>query len=200
MKTQQIEDQATRTCIGGSSLSRVRREWRCKICRTRSNLPDNNRREKNMRQIFSQAILSVFLVLLATTSAGATDFWVDGLDGNDASDGLTVATAKRTIQVAVDLATTPGDVVNILSGEYLAGFALDAPQSGITIRGVGEAVIRLGASSVTNVSGALTRIEAITFRRGGTFFSNFALDIGSSSIQVVVNIAAAVAVVVALGE
>ena len=124
MKTQQIEDHATTTCIGGNGLSRARREWRRKIPRTGSNLSDNNRREKKMRKIFSQAILSVLLVLLATTSAGATEFWVDGLDGSDANDGLTVATAKKTIQGGLSLATSAGDVVNVLPADYSSPFFL----------------------------------------------------------------------------
>ncbi|MCH8242813.1 MAG: hypothetical protein IH897_09410, partial [Planctomycetes bacterium] len=181
MKTQQIEDQATTTCMGGSGLSLGRREWRRKIWGTGFKLPDHKRREKKMRHIFSQAILSALLVLLATTPAGATEFWVDGLDGNDANDGLTVASAKRIIQAAVDLAISPGDVVNVLPGEYFGGFALDAPQSGITVRGIGEVVIRLGGSSVENVSGTLTRIETITFRRGSSFDSDRALSISVSS-------------------
>lgn len=167
MKTQQIEDQATTTCIRGSGLARNRREQRSEIWRTGFKLPDHNRREKKMKQVISQAILSVLLVLLATTPAGATEFWVDGLDGDDASDGLTVATATRTIQIAVNLATTAGDIVNILPGSFACGFRLDPANaqgaSGITIRGIGAVVIRAD-NLVLGVSGPLTRIENITFR------------------------------------
>lgn len=120
-----------------------------------------------MKQVISQTILAGILVLFASASARATEFWVDGLDGNDANNGLTVATAKQTIQAAVVLATTAGDIVNILPGEYLEGFILGTTQSGITVRGVGEVVIVDGPSSsvtVNAVSGNPTRIETITFR------------------------------------
>ena len=90
--------------------------------------------------IVRRTFLVAVLVLGVTAPASATDFFVDGLRGDDANGGLTIATAKRTIQAAVDLATTPGDVVSILPGEYLDAFTLGVAQDGVTIKALGEVV------------------------------------------------------------
>jgi len=113
-----------------------------------------------MRKIFSQAILSVLLALLATTPAGATEFWVDGLHGNDANDGLTVATAKKTIQGGLSLATSAGDVVNVLPAEYNSPFFVMA--DGVTVRGIGEVVVTAGDSDTNNHSDVV--IQDLSFR------------------------------------
>ncbi|MCH8148900.1 MAG: right-handed parallel beta-helix repeat-containing protein, partial [Planctomycetes bacterium] len=99
-------------------------------------------------------------MLLATTPAGATEFWVDGLDGSDANDGLTVATAKKTIQGGLSLATSAGDVVNVLPAEYNSPFFVMA--DGVTVRGIGEVVVTAGNSDTNNHSDVV--IQDLTFR------------------------------------
>lgn len=54
----------------------------------------------------------------------AVDYWVDGVDGNDANDGLSRATAWKTIGKA-NATVAPGDTVHILEGVYRQG--IDAP-------------------------------------------------------------------------
>ena len=56
------------------------------------------------------------LVVALTATASATDYYVR-TDGNDSHDGLSLATAWKTIQHAADTLTT-GDVVRVQSGTY----------------------------------------------------------------------------------
>jgi hypothetical protein len=49
--------------------------------------------------------------------ASADDLWVDSVHGDDTNDGLTAATAFRTIQKAANLAE-PGTTVHVLPGVY----------------------------------------------------------------------------------
>jgi hypothetical protein len=49
--------------------------------------------------------------------SGIANLWVDAASGNDGNDGLTPATAFRTIQKAADVAM-PGNTVHILPGIY----------------------------------------------------------------------------------
>ena len=52
-----------------------------------------------------------------TVTDGAADFYVDGASGNDANDGKTWATAKRTIRAAT-LLVDDGDLVLVAPGTY----------------------------------------------------------------------------------
>jgi hypothetical protein len=87
-------------------------------------------------------------VLTAVSSLQTTrNLWVDAVNGNDANDGLTAATAFRTIQYAADLASA-GTTVHIQPGVYRE--SIIPAQSGsasATIRyvaegGPGTAVLR----------------------------------------------------------
>ena len=77
-----------------------------------------------MKRIVSERYLSIvlrtialaFLTMLASRPAAQTTYYVDDI-GNDASDGLSIIDAWRTIQKAFDTAG-PGDTVMILSGTY----------------------------------------------------------------------------------
>ena len=52
----------------------------------------------------------------------ATEYFVDCTRPDDSGDGLTVETAKRTIQAAVDLTAPSGkDTVTVLPGVYREG-------------------------------------------------------------------------------
>ena len=71
-------------------------------------------------EIKSSLLLSGCLSFFLALSTGATTNYVDAVSGSDANDGLTAATAKRTLQAAVD-AAEPGDVVLAAPGFYAEG-------------------------------------------------------------------------------
>lgn len=58
---------------------------------------------------------------LTTSLAFGTEYFVDANRPNDDGDGKSEATAKRTIQAAVNLATAAGDIVTVLPGVYAEG-------------------------------------------------------------------------------
>ena len=67
------------------------------------------------------ALLSAFAVFASLMQpAFATDWYVDAVNGNDAYDGTSAATAKQTIQSAIDL-TGSGDTVYVAPGRYNSG-------------------------------------------------------------------------------
>jgi hypothetical protein len=74
----------------------------------------------------------LFLLQGARIAAAATTYYVAGT-GADNNDGLTPATAFRTLQKAADL-TNPGDTVLVMDGTYTSswpgGDALDLKRSG----------------------------------------------------------------------
>ena len=109
-----------------------------------------------------RALVLAALFAVCASTTGATEYYVDVLHAeNDDGDGLTVATAKQTIQAAVDLATADGDVVYLLPGEYNQVFINTNP--GLTIKGLGEAFIRRLASELSETNGT---IDTVTFRYG----------------------------------
>jgi len=59
----------------------------------------------------------IYVLLLLCAPVWAVEIWVDANHGNDASDGLTAATALRTLQKATTLATA-GSIVHIQPGIY----------------------------------------------------------------------------------
>lgn len=63
-----------------------------------------------------------FFICLA---ASATEYFVDCNRPDDSGDGMSEATAKRTIQAAVDL-TKNGDIVTVLPGVYKEGRGISA--------------------------------------------------------------------------
>ena len=121
------------------------------------------------KRIAGAVVLAGFLAL----PAAATDYYVDALHGNDNWNGECMVYDANTcgprehIQAGLDLATTPGDVVNVLPGEYLEGFTWTSTQNGVTLKGLGEAVITSGPrSTLTGVTGA--RIENLIWRGPAT--------------------------------
>jgi len=129
------------------------------------------------------AVALAAAILLLVSPVNATDYYVDGLHGDDANNGLAIATAKQTIQAAVDLATASGDVVNVLPGEYSTGFVMDADQNGVTVEALGEVVIVSGAAPVATLAANDARIEGFTFR--SSVHATFALGTFSTSGSVV---------------
>jgi hypothetical protein len=61
--------------------------------------------------------LNLDVVRTPSRTSQAAHLWVDAVNGDDGDDGLTPATAFRTIQKAADLAE-PGTTVHILPGVY----------------------------------------------------------------------------------
>jgi hypothetical protein len=68
-----------------------------------------------MRKIFFSLIL--FNFFSTTTYCLAADIWVDVVNGDNSNDGLSAATALRTLQAAANQAT-PGTTVRIQPGVY----------------------------------------------------------------------------------
>ncbi|HEC84123.1 MAG: hypothetical protein DRR08_19160 [Candidatus Parabeggiatoa sp. nov. 2] len=104
-----------------------------------------------MRQQFFKLVL---FGLLTTTSCLAADIWVDAGNGDDSRDGLSAASALRTLQAAANLAT-PGTVVHIQPGIYRESVKpanSGTPQAPIVYRaemGAGTVTI-LGSETVAN--------------------------------------------------
>ena len=70
-----------------------------------------------MQSVQRSVFLAVFVPMLAGTVWGAEAFYVDNSRPDDTGDGLGWATAKKTIQAAVDL-TADGDSVTVSNGTY----------------------------------------------------------------------------------
>ena len=66
-----------------------------------------------------KSCLLVFAVAVAM-GATAAEYFADAINGNDANDGLTEATAKLSLKEAIALANT-GDTVTLLPGDYSNG-------------------------------------------------------------------------------
>lgn len=73
----------------------------------------------NMRLCRSFAVIAG--MACAVSSVFATEYFVDANRPNNDGDGKSEATAKRTIQAAIDLATQSGDIVTVLPGVYTEG-------------------------------------------------------------------------------
>jgi len=69
--------------------------------------------------------LALSAVLLCTAGcAGATDYFVNSNRPNDSGDGLSLATAKKTVQAAIALASN-GDSVHVAVGTYSGTIGID---------------------------------------------------------------------------
>jgi hypothetical protein len=90
------------------------------------------------------------------------NFYVNGLTGDDANDGLTLETAKKTIQSCLTVATTPGDVVNVSASTY----------TGNTILLVNDGITLLGPNSEVNPVQSLESREAEAVLQGITIHVN----------------------------
>jgi len=66
------------------------------------------------------ALAALLCAVLASHPAPAADFYVDGTSGSDGNDGLTWATAKATVQAALDAAggAAGADTVSVAAGHY----------------------------------------------------------------------------------
>ena len=110
---------------------------------------------------------------VAANDTGGQDTQYVATDGNDASNGLSFASAKLTIQAAVDALAPNGGLVLVAPGEY-GVFAEVAITNAVTVRGVARdpaetvvfRVATAGYTRVFNISHADARIEFLTVRNG----------------------------------
>ena len=92
---------------------------------------------------------------------GAATLQVDGAHGNDGADGLTPATAWRTIQHAADM-VNPGDDVLIAPAVYFENVQLTRPGTEarpVTFRAAGPGTIVSGASAAIRAGQAVWTLE-----------------------------------------
>ena len=122
----------------------------------------------------------------ATTGA---EYYVSAATGNDANDGLSVATAKATVNAAMLAATNAGDTVCILAGRYawpqyyaqkdgvphwLNVVGIGGPDRVVfdaSLNEPGTAILRGGVDEAV-----LSRFTGITFKGGDIPESGSALD------------------------
>ena len=78
-------------------------------------------------------LLSAFAIFASLMEpVFATDWYADAVNGDDAYDGTSAATAKKTIQAAIDL-TDSGDTVYVAPGRYNSG-VMTCAFNGVTAR------------------------------------------------------------------
>jgi parallel beta-helix repeat protein len=70
-------------------------------------------------------IITLLLILLSFVSHAQTNYYVDGANGNNANNGLTLATAWKTLQKACNSAVA-NSVVHIKSGTYYENIAVNS--------------------------------------------------------------------------
>lgn len=93
------------------------------------------------------AVVQAAPAVSQATSADAATLYVDAVSGDDDDDGLTPASAFRTLQHAADVAT-PGTVIRVLPGIYResvrpsADGTAAAPITFVADQGPGTAVVR----------------------------------------------------------
>ena len=140
-----------------------------------------------MKTLLQRAVIGAAALAAVTSSAWAdcpcctadgTQYYVDGLDGDDTWTGqceiLDPGTCtpgpccgpKHTIQAGLEIPElAAGDVVNILPGEYVTASTVTMGGDCITVRALGEVVLRSSAHVgllVLSATGA--RVEGITLQ------------------------------------
>ncbi len=110
---------------------------------------------------------------------GLTTYYVDGINGDDSYDGLSLPTAKKTIMAGHALLDdgTPGDVLLIADGIYVERINISASgNSGNfkTVRAVNPGGVIVDGSSqwgqtTLTVSGDYIKIQGLKFIKGGAY-------------------------------
>ena len=67
-----------------------------------------------------KVLMAIGFAVAVAMGATAAEYFADAVNGNDANDGLTEATAKLSLKAALALADT-GDTVTLLPGDYTNG-------------------------------------------------------------------------------
>jgi len=118
-------------------------------------------------------LLVTLVLLLAVVPTRAADIFVDGTLGDDANDGLTPATAVRTLTQGFAL-VGPAGTLDIAEGLYSASTGQTLPATGngdLVVRGAGPGLTILdgeGLSQVLSLSGDTLLIEGLTIRNGNS--------------------------------
>lgn len=146
-------------------------------------------------------IASIGLACMLATGARATEYFVDCSRPDDSGDGLTVASAKRTIQAAVNAA--PADsVITVLPGVYDEGYTYEYNMGAgsrvilrkrlvLRSRDGAEKTIIVGARDPNGTDGmsapgsnpVSARPVSVMTGGAGSVISNFTLTGGSSIYQ-----------------
>ena len=130
------------------------------------------------------------LTLAFSLPVSATTFYVSDGSGSDANNGLSWATAKKTIQAGVDIAAN-GDTVLVTNGVYDSGFqntpagtnrvvvmmgikvqSVNGPETTIIDGAASMRCVYLASNSATLVGFTLTNGFATSY--GGGAYANFA--------------------------
>ena len=100
------------------------------------------------------AIAGIVVAVSAVAAAG--DFYVDAVNGNDANDGRSAATARRTLAAAMAIdGLTAGDVVHAAPGTYDEGEMWDGNNSNRVIVAKGVGLVADGGQAETIIRGRL---------------------------------------------
>lgn len=122
-------------------------------------------------------LLSILASILTTTSLFAATFYVNSARPDDSGDGLSWATAKKTIQAAVD-ATVDGDTVLVTNGVYNTGVTV-TPGFSLNNRVVitkGIAVQSVNGAEVTIIEGSGVEHFGLSSAIRGVYMSKGVLD------------------------
>ncbi|MCD4652314.1 hypothetical protein K8T06_00070, partial [bacterium] len=84
---------------------------------------------KSMIKI-NKLIICVIIAMFLVTSVTATNYYVDGNNGDDESDGLSWTSSMRTIGAVMNLELQSGDQINVAEGVYAEEVTL---QTGISL-------------------------------------------------------------------
>ncbi len=122
---------------------------------------------------------------LAALGFTGQSFFADYAQADDSGDGLTLATAKKTIDAAVNLTTAnAGDVVFAFSSDG-STFDEDANTAGVELDTAKTALVGLGRPVVENSNGAATAV--ITVTGGRNLVKGFNIDEGSEIWGIYIN-------------
>jgi len=147
-----------------------------------------------LRNVSAAALL--FLLLLGG-SAHANDIHVNPVTGSDANNGLSPATAVRTVQRGFNL-LAPAGTVHLAAGDYRASLGQVFPARSlfstrdVTVLGAGIDATFLdgeGTAQVLSLDGDKVHVEGLTIRRGNSPVGG-CLYVGEPVTMSVINVAA----------
>ena len=120
---------------------------------------------KHLMRMKVAIVVAVCAVAFAVDGWAAT-YYVNGTSGSDSNAGTSSASAKKTIQAAVDAASL-GDTILVSAGTY---GIVDATDKGITIRSTDGAVATIidggGKNTCIKLGSSNTVLEGFTLQNG----------------------------------